>query len=116
MTASAKRWLILSILAAVVGGVALAAYELSILRQAVSLAESVADSVAAGLGGTAADRSVTVSVSLLLGLIPVGPVKNPYLVIAVGDFFLGALISGAAILLAFSGIATFRRSRIVKNA
>ena len=112
MTTFTKRWVLLSVLAAIVGGVGLAAYELYVLQQAIAVAESVAESIAAGLGGASAEKSVTVSVSLLLGMIPVGPVDHPYLVIAIGDFVLGALITGAAMLIVYLGIVRLRRRGI----
>lgn len=96
-------------LAALLSGVALAAYELYNLHRAMTATYAIGAAVAKGLGGTMSQPTATVSVSLCFGLIPVGTVDNPYLVIAVGDVMLGTLIAGFAILVAYTLRGAVRR-------
>lgn len=110
MNVPSKRVLVLTILASLLSGVALAAYELDKLHRAMTASEKIADAVAGGLGGTRSQTTVTVTVSLFFGLIPVGRVDNPYLVMAVGDFILGTFITGFAIILVYSLCRAFRRT------
>jgi hypothetical protein len=81
---------------------ALAAYELNNLHRAMTAANEIAAAAAAGLGGTVTQTTATVTVGLCFGLIPLGPVANPYLVIAVGDVILGTLVTGCAILFVYT--------------
>jgi hypothetical protein len=115
MRIPSKRSFFLSILASLLSGVALAAYELNTLHRAMNVANETAAAVAKGLGGTVSDATATVSVSLCFGLIPLGPVGNPYLVIAVGDVILGTLITGLAILVVFMLCGAFRRAASVSG-
>jgi hypothetical protein len=104
MKLPSKRSLLLSMFTPPLGGVALAAYELNNLHRGIKVAHEIGASVAKGLGGseTIFEPITTVSVSLCFGLIPLGPVGDPYLVIAVGDFLLGTLITGFAILVGYT--------------
>jgi hypothetical protein len=110
MKVSSKLSLGLAVLVSILGGVALAAYDLDTLHRGITASREIAQAVAKGLGGTASELTVTVSPSLCLGLIPLGPVENPYLVVAVGDFILGTLVTGCAILLVYALRAALRRS------
>src|SRR5262245_29942231 len=57
-----KRSLFLSILASLVSGVSLAAYELNNLHRAMTAAHEIGAAVAKGLGGTMSQPTATVSV------------------------------------------------------
>jgi hypothetical protein len=111
MNVPSKLSLILSMLASALSGVALAAYEVNNLDRAINSAESIADAIAAGLGGIQSEKSVTITASLCFGLIPLGRVENAHLVIAVGDFILGTLITGCAIFLVYALREAFNRNR-----
>jgi hypothetical protein len=113
MTLPSKRLLLLLTLASLLGGVALAAYELNNLHRGMSVAREIGAAVAKGLGGAMSEETMTVSVSLCFGLVPVGTVENPYLVIAVGDLILGTLVTAIAIALAYTLLAAFRRNHPV---
>ena len=97
--------LFLSMLASLTGGAAMAAYELNNLHRSMTAGQEIAAAVARGLGGPTATPTnlvETVSVSLFFGLIPLGRVGHPYLVIAVGDVILGTLVTGFSILLVYT--------------
>jgi hypothetical protein len=98
-------------LASLLCGAALAAYEVNELRRAMTVSHQIAQAIASGLGGGTVSRtSSTVSVSLCFGLIPLGPVDKPYLVVAVGDVILGTLVAGLVILMVYSLRGGFRRN------
>jgi hypothetical protein len=111
MKVPSKLSLIFSMLVSALSGVALAAYEVNNLNRVINSADSIADAIAAGLGGIPAGKSVTVTASLCFGLIPLGRVENPQLVIAIGDFILGALITGCGIFLVYTLREAFSRDR-----
>jgi CHASE2 domain-containing sensor protein len=110
MTLPSKRLLLFSALASLLGGVALAAYEVNNLHRAMTAGYAIANAVADGLGERTSEITATVSVSLCFGLISMGRVDNPYLVIAVGDVILGTLITGCAIVFVYTLRAAFRRN------
>jgi hypothetical protein len=116
MKLPSKRLFFLSILASLLGGVALAAYELNNLHRALTAGQSIAEAIAGGLGGTPSQITTTFTVRLCFGLIPLGRVGNPYLVIAVGDLILGTFITGFAIVLVYMLRAVFRRNRPVNTS
>ncbi len=99
--------------ASFLSGMALAAYEVNNLHRVMTAGNAIGAAVAKGLGGTVSKTTATVSVSLCFGLIPLGPVSNPYLVIAVGDVILGTLITGFAIVLVYTLRAAYWRNRPV---
>lgn len=111
MKLPSKRFLLLSVVASCLGGAALAAYEINNLHRAITVAQKVAAAVVSGLDGDGAptQTTATVSISLCFGLIPIGRVDNPYLVLAVGDVILGTLLTGFAIALVYMLLAVFHR-------
>jgi hypothetical protein len=113
MKLPSKRMLFLLMLASLLSGAALAAYELNNLHRAMTAGQEIAAAVTRGLGGptaTPTNMVENVSVNLFFGLIPLGPVDHPYLVIAVGDVILGTLITGFAILLVYTLRGAFGRN------
>jgi hypothetical protein len=92
------------ILASLMGEAAIAAWELNALHRATSAAHAIA----AAFGPTG-PVTATVSVNLFIGLIPMGRVNHPFLVIAVCDFLLGALAVALAILLVYTVATGSRR-------
>lgn len=88
------------ILASLLGGMALASYEIYRLNRATTAAEAIASEVAAGLGGgSVSNKTVTTSVRLCFGLIPVGRVEHPRLVMAVGNLLAGTIITACLLYL-----------------
>lgn len=88
------------ILASILGGIALASYEIYKLDRVTTAADAIASAVAAGLGGgTVSSKTVTTSVQLCFGLIPVGRVEHPRLVTAVGNLLVGTIITGCLLFL-----------------
>lgn len=77
----------------------------------MNVAEAIARSVAEGFGGESTRTAATVDISLCFGLIPLGRVENPYLAIALGDFILGTVFTGFAILLVYTLRGVCRRNR-----
>jgi len=110
MKLPSKRQLILAMLASLLGGVALAAYELNSLHRGLNVGHEIGAAVAKVLGGTVTQETVTVYVSLCFGLIPVERLDNPYLVIAVGDLILGTLITAFAIVVVYTLRGAFSRN------
>lgn len=110
MKIPSKTAIAVSILGSVLVGIALAAYELDNFNRGMNVGKAIAHSVAKGLGGTISQSTVTVSVSLCFGLIPVGTVDNPYLVIAVGDVILGTLVTLSAVAIVWVLRETLRRN------
>lgn len=104
-----KRLRLLWIFAWLFGVVALAAYELYKLHALMTAGHQIGAAVAKGLDETVTRETATVPVSQCFGLLPLGPVGNPYLVIAVGDVILGTLITGFAILVVYRLRRGFRR-------
>lgn len=101
MKPPSKRLILLSMIVSLLGGVALAAFDLSNMHRAINLAHEISEDLAKSFGETAiiSEPTTTVSVALCIGLIPVGVVDHPYLVVAVGDAILGSMVTGLAILI-----------------
>lgn len=101
MKLPSRRAIVVSVFLSLLGGVALAAWQVDALSGAISGARQVGATVASGLGGKPSNEQIEVSVNLCFGLIPLGYVEKPYLVTAADGFIVGTVITACAILIFF---------------